>query len=233
MSLDDASPTEYFGPDAMSWVHPVTGKQHSLSPAEYARAEAAKERHFQELESVGHNGRCSVERTGRCICEYLAQWDGDPEEAVRLIVDPKDNTRTIAEVERQLRAPEIRYGEPPAGGIDPDDIPPGGVLYVPEEFKDTHHPFTLDMVGSIPPSSNRHPLTGNGYDDLFTLGNAGEVIPLDRLKEITDARALARAQNLAVQESHRADQWRTTAVLMLLTVLCLVLGVTGRELGWY
>lgn len=183
MSLDDASPTEYFGPDAVSWVHPVTGKQHSLSPAEYERAEAAKERHFQELESVGHNGRCSVERTGRCICEYLAQWD--PETMV--VPDPDSDEPIVYEKDTRL----------------------------------------------VPLSSDGHPLAGNGYDDLFTLGNAGEVIPLDQLKEITDARALARAENLAIQESHRADQWRSTAVLMLLTVLCLVLGVTGRELGWY
>jgi hypothetical protein len=215
MSLDDLSPTEYFGPDAMNWVHPVTGKQHSLSPAAYAEAERSKEAYFHALESREHAPRCSIERTGRCICEYLSQWETAAEAELT--------------VNKTLRAPEIRYGEPPAGGIDPDDIPPGGVLYVPEEFKNTGIPFTLDMVGSIPPSSNRHPLTGNGYDDLFTLGNAGEVIPLDRLKEITDA----RAQNLAVQESHRADAWRTTAVLMLITVLCLALGVTGRELGWY
>lgn len=146
MSLDDHTPTEYFGPGGINWIHPETGKSIRLHPRDFETAEARKQEWIRKqdlltergedapsvgdiIDTVGHHGRCSIERTGRCICDYLAQWD-NTEPFIDYNADG-----SVAAVEYGTPTPEIRYGEPPAGWTE-DSIPSGGILYLPEEMRE-------------------------------------------------------------------------------------------------
>lgn len=111
MSLDGQHPTEYFGPDAVTFTAP-NGKRISVSEEHWRRLTAAgaltKEQmlnavqHGKSLQDVldeangvitlddmdkgidpvygdlFHRPGCSVQRTGRCLCDFLSQWDSKP-----------------------------------------------------------------------------------------------------------------------------------------------------------
>lgn len=101
MSLDDECPTQYFGPDAQVWDSP-DGRSLQLSPAQGERAAShgwwlntdklpivfgpevpdvvelpggfcvPRSQYYDGI--FAHRSGCGHERTGRCICAYLAQW---------------------------------------------------------------------------------------------------------------------------------------------------------------
>jgi hypothetical protein len=97
VSLDDESPTQYFGPNAIQWMHP-NGKVLSLSPDQYNRALeqernlTQEQRWAYEQERLGnpfdmaaiedilteankkHHPGCASSRGRDCNCDYLKQW---------------------------------------------------------------------------------------------------------------------------------------------------------------
>lgn len=88
MSLDDETPTQYFGADAEVWTSP-DGRTLQLSPTESAKfgpglTKFGWTRSDREPLAIGpeiHRSGCSHSRTGKCLCDYLAQWDrAEPED---------------------------------------------------------------------------------------------------------------------------------------------------------
>jgi hypothetical protein len=89
MSLDDETPTQYFGPDAQVWKSP-DGRVLQLSPAgaEHHAEQLAKHGWIHsgqeplvfgpDAPDTGHRPGCAFGRTPRCTCTYLAQWDTTP-----------------------------------------------------------------------------------------------------------------------------------------------------------
>lgn len=251
MSLDDETPTQYFGPDGRNWVHPVTGKMIRLSPTDYDRAEQRKAEWFAGQENKDHRSGCPIERTGRCSCDYLAQWDDDAEATHNNTVQFNADG-TVALVDRHLQAPEIRYGEPFAD----EAIPDNGILFLPEYLRNnlgdlgksvtslnptklasTHFTVDADGIhpspGITPIGMDGEPLTGERYADLFTTDDHG-LIARGKLGTDVDGNHLTfPTSDAAARQAERADAWRSTAYLMLGTLVCILLGVIGREFGWY
>lgn len=85
MSLDDESPTQYFGPDAVTFTALGTGGRTvtitmTQGRARHLIAEGVPAHKFTGLieEPAGHTPGCANARTGKCLCTYLAQWDSKP-----------------------------------------------------------------------------------------------------------------------------------------------------------
>ncbi|QGJ92768.1 membrane protein [Arthrobacter phage Beagle] len=66
MSLDDESPTQYFGPDAKLWKHPQTGHTLYLSPAQYERAEKRR----LENEALAGKGKLLIPQADGSYAEF-------------------------------------------------------------------------------------------------------------------------------------------------------------------
>lgn len=251
MSLDDETPTEYFGPDARNWIHPVTGKSFRLSPADYERAEERKAQYFAGQENKDHRTGCPIERTGRCACEYLSQWDDNAEtahnKAVQLSADG-----TIALIDRHLQAPEIRYGEPPTGGIPQEELPPGGVLYIPEEMRENMHSsmanLSLIESATVPikqefgPMERAHDtinfLKDNNLPITHSFGDTGAWVDFRpdlgiHGVALTGKFPIPTEDEKLERMREQMESWRATAFLMLGTLTCILTGVIGREFGWY
>lgn len=87
MSLNDTHPTEYFGANPVTFTAVGAGNGTVQMTQERARrliAEGVPEYKFtgllpeEKMPDPGHSAGCSNARTGKCICDYLAQWDSKP-----------------------------------------------------------------------------------------------------------------------------------------------------------
>jgi hypothetical protein len=79
VSLDDATPTEYFGADAQVWDSP-DGRSLQLTPAQGQRAAAfgwwlnTDKCPIIFGAEVEHRSGCASTRGRDCTCGYLNQW---------------------------------------------------------------------------------------------------------------------------------------------------------------
>lgn len=100
---------------------------------------------------VGHRSGCPAQRTGKCLCDYLAQWDNQEQPATLEASKERlaDFTAQMSDEGRIITIDTLNGRTSEWDGVfkDPTKLGPG-VMVIPDEMWDDFEPSRVRLSGS-------------------------------------------------------------------------------------